>query len=91
MDESRECTNQPKDKSRFRNNITFVHRVPAREGVYEPMPDFLPTVLRKLLQKQGIADLQPSGGGPLRSGKRRRYRGGYPHSLGQNPLLATCR
>ncbi len=42
---------------RFMNNITFVHRIPAKQGVYEPIPDFLPAELRELLQKQGISKL----------------------------------
>ncbi len=42
---------------RFRNNITFVHSIPAQAGVYEPIPDFVPTELAELLREQGISKL----------------------------------
>ncbi len=46
-----------KANPRFHNNITFVHRIPAREGIHEAIPDFLPRELVELLQKQGITKL----------------------------------
>lgn len=42
---------------RFGSNVTFRHTIPARAGVYEPIPEFLPTELSQLLLKKGINQL----------------------------------
>lgn len=42
---------------RFMSNVTFRHTIPAQEGVYEPIPPFLPDKLQELLMQKGITKL----------------------------------
>mgnify|MGYP000901099072 CR=1 FL=1 len=42
---------------RFGKHVTFRHTIPARAGVYEPIPAFLPAELGDLLHKKGIDKL----------------------------------
>lgn len=42
---------------RFGKNVTFRHTIPARAGVYEPVPAFLPAELSDLLREKGIDKL----------------------------------
>lgn len=42
---------------RFGRNVTFRHTIPAKAGVYEPIPDFLPAELSNLLRDKGIDKL----------------------------------
>lgn len=51
---------------RFMSNVTFRHTLPAQAGVYEPIPDFLPTELKKLLQRKEINQLYSHQAASLR-------------------------
>ncbi len=42
---------------RFMSNVTFRHTIPAQEGIYEPIPPFLPDKLQELLMQKGITKL----------------------------------
>lgn len=46
-----------KANPRFMENVTFRHTAPARVGVYEPIPAFLPSQLSSLLRAKGIEKL----------------------------------
>lgn len=51
---------------RFMTNVTFRHTMPAQAGIYEPIPDFLPTKLTDLLHKKSIEKLYSHQAAALR-------------------------
>ena len=42
---------------RFMANVTFRHTIEAQEGVFEPIPEFIPQAMRDLLKDKGIEQL----------------------------------
>lgn len=42
---------------RFMKNVTYRHTLPAQAGIYEPIPEFLPSQLVELLKRKGIHQL----------------------------------